>query len=57
MNGNRVISNSTHLILAVDDDPSDLELIQRTLVRSGFNVQTARSAEEALLAACPRFRI
>jgi DNA-binding response OmpR family regulator len=49
MNGNRVMSSQTRMILAVDDDPSDLELIQRVLVRNGFSVQTARSAEEALI--------
>jgi two-component system, sensor histidine kinase ChiS len=49
MNGNRVTSSATPVILAIDDDPSDLELIQRVLVRNGFHVQTALSAEEALV--------
>jgi DNA-binding response OmpR family regulator len=35
-------------ILVVDDEPSILEVITQRLVRDGFDVQTARDAEEAL---------
>ena len=47
-NGNGDMSNPAHVILSVDDDPPDLELIIRVLVRNGFNVEAARSAEKAL---------
>ncbi|MGH7058663.1 MAG: ATP-binding protein, partial [Acetobacteraceae bacterium] len=36
------------LILAVDDDPTVLELLSRTLVREGYSVRTAGTGPEAL---------
>lgn len=49
MNGSRLSANQSHFVLAVDDDPSDLELIQRVLVRNGYAVRTALSSKEAML--------
>jgi DNA-binding response OmpR family regulator len=38
----------THSILAVDDDPKILKILQHTLTKEGFKVTTASSGEEAL---------
>jgi signal transduction histidine kinase/CheY-like chemotaxis protein len=35
-------------ILAIDDDPNTLELLERSLSRAGYRVRTARSGEEGL---------
>jgi twitching motility two-component system response regulator PilH len=40
--------HSSQLILVVDDDTSDLALISRILIKNGYSVKTAQSAEEAL---------
>lgn len=37
-----------HKILAVDDDPKILKILQHTLTKEGFEVATAASGEEAL---------
>jgi CheY-like chemotaxis protein len=42
-------SSPRQVILAVDDEPLDLALIERALVRGGYAVQTALSCEDALL--------
>src|SRR5947207_2145836 len=34
--------------LAVDDEPSDLEAIRHTLVRAGYDVETANDAKTAM---------
>ena len=39
---------SSQLILVVDDDSSDLALISRILIKNGYCVKTAQSAEDAL---------
>jgi DNA-binding response OmpR family regulator len=38
----------THSILAVDDDPKILKILQHTLTKEGFKVSTASCGEEAL---------
>jgi DNA-binding response OmpR family regulator len=38
----------THNVLAVDDDPKILKILQHTLSKEGFKVSTASSGEEAL---------
>jgi signal transduction histidine kinase/ActR/RegA family two-component response regulator len=43
-----LVSASRPTILVVDDDPAALDLMHRTLDRSGFAVLTAGSAEEGL---------
>jgi CheY-like chemotaxis protein len=48
MNDSRSSADQSHFVLAVDDDPSDLELIQRVLVRNGYAVRTALSGKEAI---------
>ncbi|MEO8376207.1 MAG: response regulator [Candidatus Sumerlaeota bacterium] len=44
-------------LLVADDDPTLLNLLKKTLVREGFEVETARNGEEALrlLADCANF--
>ncbi len=43
-----VPARSNNLILVIDDDPSVLELMQRTLTKEGYDVQCASSGEEGL---------
>jgi DNA-binding response OmpR family regulator len=45
----------THSILAVDDDPKILKILQHTLTKEGFKVSTASCGEEALLLARQTF--
>jgi DNA-binding response OmpR family regulator len=42
------LSKTSNKILAVDDDPKILKILQHTLIREGFEVITAASGEEAL---------
>lgn len=41
-------AGSPRVILVVDDDPSDLTLMERALSRAGYAVQTASSSQQAL---------
>lgn len=46
----KVGSRELPLVLAVDDSPVQLRLIQDALTRNGYTVKTAPSGEEALVA-------
>ena len=45
------MSNESIKILAVDDDPDVLEIIEYNLKNEGYDVYTASNGEEALLKA------
>lgn len=48
MNSNPTCSNRSDLILAVDDNPTYVELIRRILVENGYTVRTALNVDQAL---------
>lgn len=44
----KFLSESSPVVLAVDDDPAVLRVIEALLTRNGYMVKTASSGEEAL---------